>query len=67
MNKMNREDFDKILQGIVIPEGTPNEIINEMVKPMRDAISEMLPSSLFRFRPCSDLQIQAFERDEILP
>lgn len=65
MNKMNRGDFDKILQGVVIPEGTPNEIINEMVRPMRDAISEMLPSSLFRFRPCDELQIKAFEKDEI--
>lgn len=62
---MNREDFDKILQGIVIPEGTSNEIINEKVQPIREAISEMLPSSLFRFRPCNDLQIEAFERDEI--
>ena len=32
---------------------------------MRDAISEMLPSSLFRFRPCGDFQIEAFEKDEI--
>ena len=63
--RMNREDFDKILQGIVIPEGTSNEIINEMVQPIREAISEMLPSSLFRYRPCSDLQIEAFEKDEI--
>ena len=62
---MNREDFDKILQGIVIPEGTSNEIINEKVQPIREAISEMLPSSLYRFRPCSDLQIDAFEKDEI--
>ena len=65
MNKMNREDFDKILQGIVIPEGTPNEIIDEKVQPIREAISEMLPSSLFRFRPSGDLQIEAFEKDEI--
>ena len=62
---MNREDFDKILQGIVIPEGMSNEIINEKVQPIREAISEMLPSSLFRYRPCGDLQIAAFERDEI--
>lgn len=62
---MNREDFDKILQGIVIPEGTSNEIINEKVQPIREAISEMLPSSLFRFRPCGVSQIEAFERDEI--
>ena len=62
---MNRKDFDKILQRIVIPEGTSNEIINEMVQPIREAISEMLPSSLFRFRPCSDLQIEAFEKDDI--
>ena len=62
---MNREDFEKILQGIVIPEGTSNENINEMVRPIREAISEMLPSSLFRFRPCGDLQIEAFEKDEI--
>lgn len=62
---MNREYFDKILREIVIPEGTSNEIINEMVQPIREAISEMLPSSLFRFRHCSDLQIEAFEKDEI--
>ena len=65
MNKMNREDFDKILQEIIVPEGTSTERINEMVLPLRDAISEMLPSSLFRFRPCGDLQIEAFEKDEI--
>ena len=62
---MTRADFDKIFQGIVIPEGTPKEDINEMVQPIRDAIAEMLPSSLFRFRPCSELQIEAFEKDEI--
>lgn len=62
---MNREDFNKVLQEIIIPEGTSNEKINEMVQPIRDAISEMLPSSLFRFRPCGDLQIEAFEKDEI--
>lgn len=62
---MDREEFDRILQGIVIPEGTPNETINEMVQPIRRAIFEMMPSSLFRFRSCSDLQIEAFEKDEI--
>ena len=62
---MNREDFDMILQGIVIQEGASNEIINELVQPIRKAISEMLPSSLFRFRPCGDLQIEAFEKDDI--
>lgn len=62
---MTRVDFDKILQGVVIPEGTLAEIFNEMVQPIREAISAMLPSSLFRFRPCGDSQIEAFERDEI--
>ena len=62
---MNRIDFDKILHSIVIPEGTPVETINELIRPLRDAIAEMLPSSLFRFRPCSNIQIEAFEEDEI--
>lgn len=62
---MTRSDFDKILQGLVIPEGTPVETINEMVKPIRDAIAEMLPASLYRFRPCGEKQIDAFEKDRI--
>ena len=62
---MTRADFDTILKNSVIPEGTPIGIINEMVQPLREAISEMLPSSLYRFRSCSNLQIDAFEKDEI--
>lgn len=62
---MNREEFDRLLKSLVIPEGTSGERINEMVQPVCKAISEMLPSSLFRFRPCGDLQIEAFEKDEI--
>lgn len=62
---MNREDFDKILQEIIIPEGTSNEIINEMVQPIREAISEMLPSSLFRCRRCDEDSIVAFKSDII--
>lgn len=62
---MNREEYDKSLRGIVIPEGTPNEIINEMVQPIREAISEMLPSSLFRCRRCDADSIVAFKSDII--
>lgn len=62
---MKREEFDRRLRSIVIPEGTPVSEINRMVLPIREAIVEMMPHSLFRYRNCDQNHINAFETDEI--
>ena len=62
---MTRSDFAKILHSRVIPEGTPPNDINAMVRPISNAVSQMLPSSLFRYRKCDEFQIEAFESDTI--
>lgn len=62
---MNRTEFKRRLNSIVIPDGTPVLDINQMVFPIREAIMEMMPTSLFRYRLCNEMQIDAFEKDKI--
>lgn len=62
---MDRAEFEKRLLSVVIPDGTPTSEINRMLKPISEAIVEMMPRSLFRYRPCEERHIDAFERDAI--
>lgn len=62
---MNRLEFAKILNSIIVPQGTPFEEINSKVRPINEAVSQMMPKSLFRYRACNDLSIDAFEKDII--
>lgn len=62
---MTRSEFAKILHSIVIPEGTPPKDINAMVQPISKAISQMMPSSLFRYRRYNKRQVDAFRNDTI--
>ena len=62
---MDRFHFGKLLDSIVIPDGTPSEEIVKAVLPIREAVAEMMPKSLFRFRSCDDMHIDAFENDSI--
>ena len=62
---MDRNYFSNILQSIVIQEGTSLEILNEKVKPISEALLHMMPHSLFRYRSCEELQIEAFKEDRI--
>lgn len=62
---MNRLDFGRLLNSVVIPEGMPTEEMAKMVLPIREAIAGMMPERLFRFRSCADMHIEAFEKDEI--
>lgn len=62
---MNRIGFGRLLNSIVIPEGTtPDEMIKSVL-PIREAISEMMPERLFRFRRCDDMNFDAFVKDAI--
>jgi len=62
---MERSDFEKRLQSIVILEGTPQNDLVGILAPISETITQMMPSSLFRFRTCDKMQIDAFEKDEL--
>jgi hypothetical protein len=62
---MNREEFAKRLYSVVIPEGTAPEEIHAMTYLVTEAIREMMPKSLFRFRPFEERSLDAFEKDII--
>ena len=62
---MDRSEFGRLLYSVVIPDGTPSEEMAKMVLPIREAISEMMPEKLFRYRSCADMHIEAFENDAI--
>ena len=62
---MNRLEFAKILNSIIVAQGTSFEEINSKVRPINEAVSQMMPKSLFRFRACNDLSMDAFEKDII--
>lgn len=62
---MNREEFAKRLDGIQIQEGTDPKILYDSVLPISDALTQMMPQSLFRYRSCTEKQIDAFQKDTI--
>ena len=62
---MDRDEFAKRLYSTVIPEGTSPEDIHTLTRPVSEAIREMMPKSLFRFRTCNKLSVGAFQNDII--
>ena len=62
---MNREEFAKRLEGIQIQEGTDPKVLYDSVLPISDALIQMMPQSLFRYRSCTEKQIDAFQRNTI--
>lgn len=62
---MDKSEFEKRLQSIVIPGGTPQNDLVRILAPISEAITQMMPRSLFRFRTCSKMQIDAFKKDEL--
>lgn len=62
---MDREEFAKRLYSTVIPEGTAPEVIQAMTRPVSEAIREMMPKRLFRYRAFNDRSVDGFENDII--
>lgn len=60
---MDREEFAKWLYSTVIPEGTAPEDIQAITRPVSEAIKEMIPKRLFRYRVFDDRSMNAFEND----
>jgi len=60
---MNREDFAKRLERIQIQEGTSPKALYDSLLPIYDALTQMMPKSLFRYRSCNEKQIDAFQKN----
>ena len=70
---MDREEFAKRLHSSVIPDGTSETEMKKILFPVSEAIFQMMPNSLFRYRPLgndlkndkNEQQIDAFKNDAI--
>ena len=62
---MDREEFAKRLYSTAIPEGTSPEDIQALTRLVSEAIREMMPKSLYRFRACDEMTVDAFQNDII--
>lgn len=60
-----RKDFKDILERIYLPEGISIEERNEKLFPLSKYLFEHVPSSLFRFRECLEMNIDAFNDDKL--
>lgn len=65
IENMDREEFARRLYSTVIPEGTSPEVIQTLTHPVSEAIREMMPKCLFRFRACNEFSMDAFQNDII--
>lgn len=62
---MDREEFAKRLYSIAIPEGASHVDIQTLTRPVSEAIREIIPKRLFRYRTCNELSVDAFQNDII--
>lgn len=62
---MDQEGFAKRLFSTVIPEGMSPEDIQTLTRPVTEAIREMMPKRLFRYRAFNDRSVGAFQNDII--
>lgn len=62
---MDREEFAKRLNGAIVPQGTTIEEMNRILRPISEAVFQLMPTSLYRYRKCDKMQIDAFENDTI--
>ena len=57
--------FKKMFEEIKISETLPNEKWDVLLKPIIDYTYSIMPSRLFRYRPCNEMQFDAFYNDRI--
>lgn len=60
-----RSIFKHKLEEVVIPEATPKEKLDELLKPIVEYTYSIMPPNLFRYRECSERQFDAFNNDSI--
>ena len=64
---MDRLEFAKRLHDVVLPSGTSPEDMQNMMFPVPEAIFQMMPRSLYRYRSCNEMQIEAFKNVGLYP
>ena len=62
---IDRNIFAKQLYETVIPSNMPFDEQKEKLGALQNVANTLMPSSLFRFRTCSERHFNAFERDEL--
>lgn len=60
-----RTEFKNILERTFLPEGISIEERNERLLPLVKHMSEHMPSKLFRYRDCSEMNFDAFNEDKL--
>ncbi len=60
-----RNEFEKIIENIKLNRMTPPEIFNEQILPMINFIQKHTPASLYKFRECTENNLDALYKDEI--
>lgn len=58
-------DYCKLLNETVIPSTMPSVDRNEAMRPLRNWIQKYTPKKLFKFRECTDRNIEAFRNQQI--
>ena len=59
---MDRKKFAEILNSIQVSEGCDSETLQQKLLPISQALVQMMPDRLYRYRNCSDVSIEAFEK-----
>lgn len=69
---MDRNEFAKRLRSIIVSEDVAPEVLYQSILPLSEALVQMMPHSLFRYRPCDrndktafERQIDAFKNDKV--
>lgn len=60
-----RTEFKDILEKTILPEGISIEERNERLLPLSKHIVECIPLKLFRYRECSEMNLDAFNEDKL--
>lgn len=60
---MDRNQFGQLLPSTIVPENISSEEHKRLLMPIAKALIVMLPEKLYRYRSCSTLNIDAFDKD----
>lgn len=60
-----RDEFKNIIENIKINQTTPPEEFNNSMQPMIQFIQKNIPAALYKFRECTEHNLDAFDKNEI--
>ena len=62
---MSHPDFSDMLYGTSFDSHTPDEVVQAKLEPLRNWIKDNVPHELYRFRRCSERNLDALRNDEV--